>query len=356
MEWTAVEWIIAIIAGLYIFSWIRIVGPDEAAVMVIFGVPWRIKDSGITFVPRLPKCYLARYPKKIYNLDYPARLVISKEGEHPEASNKFYGVQVLTVDSVAYLRFPADKKDGKLIEILKSQVPIKDEDLKNWTEESVVGAIRVSLGKITWKQGAEDIATVRTEADKAFKDKDGILITAGFRKEDLRLTIKEIKLPKKLEEAFPTVDVERLEAEAAPYEARQRATETIGTIIEMMAQSRGLSPEKIQEGINASTDLQKEFLGIAKDLVTREMAIKGKSFVDVRVQGAEGLERMFLNALAVWKRMPLGGGESETKEPSESESKKSSGTGFDEARKTAQRRTEEEIKKLGSGRKKKKRG
>ena len=44
----------------------------------------------------------------------------------------------------------------------------------------------------------------------------------------------------------------------------------------------------------------------AHDLIVREQALGGRSLVDIRVQGAEGLERLILNALATWQRMPSG--------------------------------------------------
>jgi len=38
----------------------------------------------------------------------------------------------------------------------------------------------------------------------------------------------------------------------------------------------------------------------------RKLGIEGRSYLDVRVDGAEGLERLLLNVLAVWQRMPMG--------------------------------------------------
>jgi hypothetical protein len=38
----------------------------------------------------------------------------------------------------------------------------------------------------------------------------------------------------------------------------------------------------------------------------RKMGIEGGAYVDIRVIGAEGIERMLLNALAAWRRMPTG--------------------------------------------------
>ncbi|MBZ9578249.1 SPFH domain-containing protein [Patescibacteria group bacterium] len=296
---------VAGIAILIVTTWflcsIKIVGPAEIAIKVVFGKPVGFCKSGYYFVPLLPGCYLKIYPTKWYNLTYPERTIISKAKKYRGKTQ--YGTQVLKVDSVAYLRFPRTKTG--LIKILKSHVPIKDKELMDWTEEAVVGALRVAFGKMTWKQATENISKLREEAEGIFKDEDGTLRKAGFREEDLRLIVKEIKLPKELEKALPRVDKERLEAEAAPYEAEQRAEETIGSVIQMMAKATGKSVKDIQETIKRSTKLNKEFRELSKDLIQRRMAIDGRSFLDIRVEGAEGLERSLLNLIAAWKRMPM---------------------------------------------------
>jgi len=302
---------------------IKIVGPDEMAVRLIFGrpdkawflVPAGFVDSGFCFVLRLPGCRLVRYPKKMYNFDYRAREVVTQAGEY---KGKYYSSQVLKVDSVAYMNFPREKRkrsDGEtvddgithpLIKILRAGVPIEEEKLKDWTEEAVVGAIRVAFGKMTWKQAVEDMKAINEEAEKIFTAENSALIRAGFSKKGIRLVIAEIKLPPELEKALPQPDTARLAAEAAEYVAERVAIETIGAIIEMMARSRGKSKEEIQELIASGRYERREFLELSKDLIKRRMAIDGKSFVDIRVEGANGIEKSLLNLIAAWKRMPSG--------------------------------------------------
>lgn len=50
-------------------------------------------------------------------------------------------------------------------------------------------------------------------------------------------------------------------------------------------------------------------MDLSIDLIKRRMAIDGRSFVDIRVEGTEGIEKTLLNAIAVWRRMPEGGKE-----------------------------------------------
>lgn len=322
-----------VFVGFWILMSIKIIGPAEMAVFIWLGEPVGFRDSGPCFVPWLLG-EVKRYPKKMYNFDYRTRKVITQAGKFKSKKEKeetYYGSQVLEVDSVVYLNFPREERGeatgdtlidvemmevkGKkvekthpLIKILRAQVPIEDETLKDWTEEAVLGALRVAFGKMTWRQAVEDIKKVTEEAEKVFTSADGALIRAGFSRKGIRLVIAEINLPEELRRALTEVDKQRLEKEAAFFEAKQRAIETIGAIIQMMAEARGVSPETIQAQIEADPALQKEFLDQAKYLIAREQAIKGNSFVNIEVQGAEGLERTFLNLLAAWQRMPMGRG------------------------------------------------
>lgn len=292
------------VLGIWLLSWIQIVGPDEMAILVVLGEPTGFRESGFTVVPRFI-AELARYPKTLFNLGYPNRKVITKADEY---GGKDYGSQVVTISAVAYLRFP--RGDG-LKEILRSQVPTDEEALKAWTKEAVDGALRVVLGKMTWKEATEEIKKVTTNAEEIFTQADGALLRAGFIPDDIQLTIEEIRLPPELEKVLPGVDRQRLEAEAAPFEAKQVAGETIGSVVEMMAVSRGKTVEEMKVLIDGDKDLQRELLDLSKDLITRRMAIDGKSFVDIRVEGAGGFEKLVLSALAAWQRMPKGGGAGE---------------------------------------------
>lgn len=329
MEWIA--WFYGSILGLlglfvvWLILSIKIIGPAEMAVKVIFGEPVEFCDSGWVIDFRFPlgrqfKCFLQRYPKKMYDLDYPAQEAITKAGEY---KGVFYGAQTVKVDATAYLNFPreVDKKldiekdeSGKiirethpLIKILRAGIPIEDEKLNDWTEEAVIGAIRASFGRMTWMKVIEDMGAVSKGAEKVFKDADGALIKAGFRDPGIRLVITEIRLPPELEKAMPRLDQSRIEADAAQYVADRRAIETVGAVIKMMAQSRGKTSDEIRAQIEADPELQREFLKSSQDWITRQMAIDGRSFVDIRVEGAEGFEKMILDALTVWQRMPQGG-------------------------------------------------
>ena len=180
---------------------------------------------------------------------------------------------------------------------------------------------------MTWREAIENIKEVRNKAEEVFQDKDGALRMAGFKADDLRLAVEEIHLPGELERALPRVDVQRLQAEAAPFESEQRAEETVGAFMEGLSKSLGMTREDIEQELK---DNPKEFLEKHKetvmkvwDVVHRRMAIDGGSFIDIRVPDGTGLEAL----LALLKRMPMGrsprkGGEgslSAAKSPSDEE-------------------------------------
>lgn len=84
------------------------------------------------------------------------------------------------------------------------------------------------------------------------------------------------------------------------------ASQTVGMIISAMAKSRGMKTQEIQQMINSDTQLQKEFMKTAKDLLERKMAIDGGVFTDIRVGGAEGLDKTLLQLLAAAKKISGG--------------------------------------------------
>ena len=114
-------------------------------------------------------------------------------------------------------------------------------------------------------------------------------------------------------------------------EAKGTAAELVGAVIDGMAKSRGKTTEDIQREIDSNNETKKEFTGLMKELLIIKMGIEGNAYVDIRVKGTgtagettsiNSLEKMALDLLAAWKRMPSGGkteGEGEKKKSSEEE-------------------------------------
>ncbi len=250
------SWLFLGVALLLIVKSIKVIGPKEMAVSVRIGKPIGFLDSGINFV--LVLIYsLAIFPKKLFNFDYLAKEIITKADVYKGVK---YGVQVITVDSVAYIRLPRNKR---LIKILESNIPIDDEGLKIWTEDIILSAIRVVLGQKTWKECTENVKKLNTEVEKVLRKPDGAFLKAGFNEDDVSLVIKEIKLSKDLANALLAPERERLMKDAADFEAQSQARKWVGMIFHTMALSEGRPIEEIQERVRGDENLQKKILDYA---------------------------------------------------------------------------------------------
>lgn len=298
-------WIIIVLVVFWIALSIKGIPPDKQGVLVIFSKPKKRLNPGYHFVPKLPGCYIVQYPLKIYDLDYPKREVITKAGEY---KGKYYGSQVVKVDSVVYLRFP---RNDNLVKILQSGVPSDDKKLLDWTEEAVLSALRATFSEMTWKEAIENIHKVRDDTEKIFKSADGALIMAGFNPKDIKLAIIEIRLPPELEKILPILDRKRIESESAKFEARKRAIAVMNMVLESMARARGKTIKEIQKEVDRDKELKKEFIRRVFDLLERQMAIDGNSFFDFRSPDSKGnLSSLVAELMALWKKM---GGASEEK-------------------------------------------
>lgn len=186
-------------------------------------------------------------------------------------------------------------------------------EVANWrtfAQDLVENAVRTFLNRMTID---EAITLAKPGYDLVNHDPDiglpneelerieGALAGWGF--ELKRITIQDFDLEPELVRARGEVQIRKKEAEAAKFVAQRRSEEIFGAIVEMLARSRGKKAEDIVKEIDEDPELRKEFLELAKDLLTRRMAIDGGSFIDVRVGGTEGMEATFLALAAAWKQM-----------------------------------------------------
>lgn len=166
----------------------------------------------------------------------------------------------------------------------------------------------------------------------------GALDLIGFGLD--RVTIMDFDLDAPLLRARGAVQIRKREAEAAEYVRDRRAIETIGTLIQMAAKATGKTAKEVQAEIVASPELRERLRAFGEDLVTRQMSIDGKALTDIRVNGADGIERTLLNIAAAWQRMPKGAAEEEEPQEPEPESAQK------EARKTPSRKHTETWRRI----------
>jgi len=299
---------IPVVVGIALLVWIvrsiQIIGPTEMGILVMFGVPVKFVDSGPHFVPLPHWCYIVRFPKKLYRLDFPERIVVSKEGEYMKRQ---YGAQEIKVDSTLYLRFP---RDESLITTYEVHVPTGEKELTEFFEDTALGSMRAVLATKTWKEITEKQKDFAIEIKKEIVATEKFK-TTGISPDDVIFIIVEVRLPPTLAEALVRVDIERLEAEAATYEAQQSTVETTGAaLITMVSEELGLEPADIRAQLREDPEgFLKRYGSIIEknwDIIHRKIAIEKGLYVDIRTTASEPVKSL-LELLAAWKRLPSTG-------------------------------------------------
>lgn len=129
---------------------------------------------------------------------------------------------------------------------------------------------------------------------EVFEDQYGIMID--------KLGIINIDPP----EAYRKDTLARFEAERqkirieieASARAQKRATESVGILLQAMALSRGVEVKEIQKEIQESPETQKALLKYMKDFTLKLAEADAGAFQDIRVEGAQGIERAILEIIA----------------------------------------------------------
>ena len=153
---------------------------------------------------------------------------------------------------------------------------------------------------ITQRRGGYDVignglAQQDAAEAQAIREK---LATWGF--ELHRTTIQDFDLEPELVRARGQVQVAQRKAEAAVFERRTRAQETVGSFVQMMAEATNQTYESVQAQIVTDPKLQAEMRALAIDLVTRQMSIDGKALQDVRIAGGGDLTQTFAALAALF--------------------------------------------------------
>ena len=232
----------------------------------------------------------------------------------PEGEAEFCeSVELDRVTVGVYLRYPSTSEGlQKALEVLGG--PRDQNSLQTHYRDFVVGSVRELLGALPWRAVVENREYIARELRRRFSEPGSPFVLAGFSPDEIFVTVSLVDLPDSLAKLLSLPQEESLKAEAAKREAERRAFATVGSVVEMMAKAQGKTLEKVQKEIQKDESQKKVFLELSQDLVKRSIAIEGKSFLDIRVQGAQGLEKALLNLLAAWQRMPRGSQEEKVRE------------------------------------------
>lgn len=134
--------------------------------------------------------------------------------------------------------------------------------------------------------------------DKVIKD---LRVIQGFRIEENSVQFENIQMQDAVQKAAEERGIEQDKATA-------RAEKITGTLLATMANIQGKTIPEIQDEIKASEELQKVFLQVVIDFSGRQLAIDGKSFLDIRGLNKEGdsLVGSLVQAMAILNKTNLG--------------------------------------------------
>jgi len=305
-------WILMLLAAIMVVWFllsIRKVGPTELGVKVIWGSPVAYCKSGPHFVPWFFRWnYLIKVSTQQFKVAIPPVQAYTKSTKVGEE----YGSQPLTVDSTIYLTFP---KSAKLVDAVRAKIPVTEEGLSEYLKEAVRQAVRIAVGRYTWKTATQDIEKIRAKADKIFHGSDCPLTKAGFQWDDFSLVIEEVRVPQKLEALMSQPEEERFKAEAIKYTTDAQARQTMGLKIKMLAEAYGKTQEEIQQDISSEPGLKEKIDRSSTELIQDIISLEKGALTRIRVDGAEGMDKSILQFIALFKR--LGGGEGVKKGPGE---------------------------------------
>jgi len=119
-----------------------------------------------------------------------------------------------------------------------------------------------------------------------------------------RITVTDFDLDPEIVKARNEVQKRKRAVEVAEHEKVVRATETVGSLIQMMAESTGKTPREIQKEIDKDPKLKKRLTSFSEELITRRMSIDAKALTDIRTGGGGNLEQSLLRLFAAFKVVP----------------------------------------------------
>lgn len=169
-------------------------------------------------------------------------------------------------------------------------------EVANWrisAQKLLESAVRNYLNTLTTDEalalsGANlaDIINERTAKESTKTVKQDL---ARWGLELLTLTIKDFEMGPETASARREVMERKKEKEASVHTAERRAEETMGTLIQMLANARGKKPEEIRGEIEGDAKLYKEFQEFAKNMTAEQVEIAAKAYQRIKVEAPDAL-------------------------------------------------------------------
>lgn len=166
-------------------------------------------------------------------------------------------------------------------------------NIQNWRvaiKDLLENALRSYLNTLTIDEGLTAARAGYELLNRLPEEEQGRLqhTLARWGLELMQVTIGDFDLEPELVKARGEVHKRERAAEAAQHVRVQLARETIGYVIQMMAEATGRTFDEVQREVAANPELSEELKRFSEDLVTRRMSIDGHALTDIRVAGAGG--------------------------------------------------------------------
>jgi regulator of protease activity HflC (stomatin/prohibitin superfamily) len=183
----------------------------------------------------------------------------------------------------------------------------------NWVENAL-NELEPSLRSFA---RTKDLATLlnltRTQIWNEMKNDHAVILLRkewGIKIDENEIAIFDVTPPPGYQEALAAESKAKMEAKArkarAKVEAAGRAAEIMGTVIQSLVESTGMSKKKIQEEFQKDPKAFYEEHKTIIDSVVTKLSMEERSYLRIETPGAEGVLGDFLRLIAAWQRIPPG--------------------------------------------------
>ncbi|TSC75909.1 MAG: hypothetical protein G01um101430_79 [Parcubacteria group bacterium Gr01-1014_30] len=297
MEWA----IIAIVVGLivYLLLGLQAVQEEERRVVELFGSYWNTLTRGLNLI--LPGIMRIRASVRISDQRIPlwetgAPKIDFKDGSATPVGAEAF-VRIMSPD------YPYEAFYGELPEDMASGIYRAVYRVADWrvaARDQLESALRAHLTSLSLDDGLTSTGAGSDLINKVLSD--NLARTLALWGLELRkLSIMDFELPQEIVQARGEVQIRRRQAEAALHVREQRARETVGTVVQMLAEATGRDFAAVQAEIGASVDLQSEVRRLSEDLIKRRMSLDGRALTDIRLEGGGDLGGALAQLIALMK-------------------------------------------------------
>ncbi len=286
---------------------LKVIHEEERAVVEFFGKFYNIKKPGLVWVcPVVEKIRktISIWEQSLELFKNPIKIDFQDGSAAPKGVKGFIRVRKPDTEYLSEEEIKEGKGDEKA-QTGVYRIVYYINDYKDKVIEILENAVRSYLATLTIDQalperrGGYDLLTEnRIPEEEKARMKNTL---EGWGLDLLRITVTDFDLGPKIVEARDEVQKKLRQTEVAEYEKIIRAKETVGSLIQMLAESTGKEYEEIQKEVESNTELKNTIQSFSKELITRRMSIDGKALTDIRVDGAQGIEKGLLEIMALWK-------------------------------------------------------